>query len=149
MRLNSLSGVNVCDLHALLSTDADTPNSDYNQLTLNLLEDAARHAGLDDRLSTRVLDLTSRDALPAAPVHVYADVLYNLELSLAIARRCRVMLGGDGAAEAAVAAEAASAAADDGGVGALPRWLLLTDSQRFHSAAFLEEINQVCASCHV
>ena len=66
---------------------------DLNPLTLSLLADAASDAGFGNQVETRVLDLCSDAPLPPAR-HAYADVLYTEVLSLAIARRCRVMLSG-------------------------------------------------------
>ena len=113
---------------------------DLNPLTLGLLADAAKDAGFGDRVETRVFDLCSKEPLPAADVHVYADVLYTRLLSLAIAKRCRAMLLGK-LPEQGEGADA-DADADGDGKGA-PRagWLLLTDSQRFHSEPFLQELN--------
>ena len=117
---------------------------DLNQLTLSLLSDAAKAADLDGVLETRVLDLMSPEPLPYAHVHIYSDVLYTEELARAIARRCRHLLldepGGEMAESDATAEDASKI------VNTQPRWLLLTDSQGFHSKAFLETLNDDDAS---
>jgi predicted nicotinamide N-methyase len=111
---------------------------DLNPLTLGLLADAAKDAGFGGIVETRVFDLCSKEPLPEADVHVYADVLYTRLLSLAIAKRCRAMLRG----ELPEQGESADGGGNRDGEGApRPGWLLLTDSQRFHSEPFLEELN--------
>lgn len=111
---------------------------DLNPLTLSLLADAASDAGFGNQVETRVLDLCSDAPLPPAHVHVYADVLYTEVLSLAIARRCRAMLSGKfGKLSEGQAGDTSPPK---------PDWLLLTDSQRFHSEPFLNELNREGAS---
>ena len=102
---------------------------DNNRLTLELLMDAARDQGWGDRVETRLVDLSideNLNALPAADVHIFSDVLYTLDLSAALARRCRSLLLQSGESDAP---------------GQNGSWVLVTDSQGFHSKEFLEELN--------
>ena len=100
---------------------------DINAVTLGLLGDAARDGGVGDVISTKVFDLAGDEPLPRCDVCVFADVLYSKDLSLHIARRCD---------------EALRQADYDGSASANPPWLLLTDSQRFHSDLFLSALNE-------
>ena len=95
---------------------------DVNRMSLELLSDAAHGAGLGDLVETRVFDLCIGDPLPAADVAIFSDVLYTRDLSEHVARCCSEVLMRDVA---------------DGSLG----WLLLTDSQRFHSDSFLADLN--------
>ena len=94
---------------------------DYNELTLELLDIAAQESGLDGRIECCLFDMATDLPLPAAAdVHVYADVLYTRELAQHVARRWRAELWGEGGSS---------------------QRLMLTDSQKFHSAAFLDALN--------
>ena len=103
---------------------ADVVAGDINRLTLELLQDAAKDAGVGNRLQTQYLDLSGLDPLPFADVYLFCDVFYTKELAQHVARRCSEILG-----------------RSEGATPGRPSWLFLPDSQRFCSDAFLTELN--------
>lgn len=61
--------------------------TDIHPTTLKLLEHGAKEAGLDDVISTEMLDLYSDEPLPECDVMIIADVLYNDDLGMQVIRR--------------------------------------------------------------
>ena len=109
---------------------------DLNPLTLSLLADAASDAGFGNQVETRVLDLCSDAPLP--PAHVMHTPTSST------LRSSRWQLLGGAARCSREVWEVVG-----GPVGSSPPkpdWLLLTDSQRFHSEPFLNELNREGAS---
>ena len=93
---------------------------DINPLTLELLSDAANAQQLRERIELRTFDVCSDAPLPAADLYIFSDLLYTRTLASHIARRCSELLWGCGTPGARV---------------------LVTDSQKFHSAAFLDDLH--------
>jgi predicted nicotinamide N-methyase len=99
-RRESLAGASVAVMGAGTGLEALTAAAlgasvvacDINCLTLELLGDAARGAGLSSRLETRTFDLRSDDALPPADLTLFSDTFYTRELAQTVAHRCDEVL---------------------------------------------------------
>jgi predicted nicotinamide N-methyase len=72
---------------ALIGRAAQVIATDIHPTTLRLLHYGAEQAGLSSTIKTRILDLDSIEPLPTCDVMVIADLLYNENLALKVAKR--------------------------------------------------------------
>ncbi|KAL9189091.1 hypothetical protein ACHAXT_011581 [Thalassiosira profunda] len=100
--------------------------TDINPLTLKLLEYGAKcDDRIGDTIDAKFFDLFSDEPLPTCDVLVAADVLYNADLAKQVGRRLH---------------EAIVRSFDEGSP---PTKVIITDSQRFHGADFLVEVDEL------
>lgn len=62
--------------------------TDYNPVTLKLLEHGVQQAGLDQIITAQHFDMTSMDPLPDCDIMIAADVMYSDRLSNVVGDRC-------------------------------------------------------------
>jgi predicted nicotinamide N-methyase len=84
------AGTGLVSLAALLGGARKVLATDYQELPLELLQYSAHYLNphIDDScLSTRLFDITSHEHLPIADIMVAADVLYEPQTGIQLARR--------------------------------------------------------------
>jgi len=95
--------------------------TDVNRFTLRLLKFGAKNMGLDHIIEGREFDIFSLDPLPPSDVVIAADILYNEQLAIQVARRFSEIYQ-------------------------LPEEerpnLIITDSQKFHGTDFLNSLKE-------
>jgi predicted nicotinamide N-methyase len=82
------AGVGVEAQAAAMLGAAHVLATDIHPTTLRLLQFGAEQAGRNTTIDTQLLDIFSKTPLPECDVMIVADVLYNDQLAVGVAKRC-------------------------------------------------------------